>query len=129
MSGKIDVMKTMPWPVALVVSVAIIVIGVTSALGRDVTPVLGAIILLLGAFGYAELREIKSNTNGTNNRMMDANNRMMDELAEYRRAAAVSFRQAMENPAIPSRVELLLPPAQDISTQVTQHLDEKVPPR
>jgi hypothetical protein len=118
MSGKIDVVKTMPWPVALVISVAIIVIGVISAIGRDVTPVLGAILLLMGGLGYAELREIKSNTNGTNNRMMDANNRMMDELAEYRRAAAISFRQAMENPAVPPRVEVLLPPPQEIPTQV-----------
>lgn len=103
MSGKIDVMKTMPWPVALVVSVAIVVIGVVAALGKDVTAVLGSIILLLGAFGYAELREIKTNTDGTNARMMD-------ELAEYRRAAAINFRQAMENPAVPPRVEVLLPP-------------------
>jgi ABC-type transport system involved in cytochrome bd biosynthesis fused ATPase/permease subunit len=111
-SGKIEDMKTMPWPIALVVSVAIVVIGVLSAMDKDPVTVVGAIVLLLGAFGYAELREIKSNTNGTQTKLIEQNTALLAELAEYRRANARSFQQALESPAIAVKdaVTAILPP-------------------
>jgi hypothetical protein len=110
-SGKIEDMKTMPWPIALVVTVAIVVIGVLSAMGKDPVTVVGAIVLLLGAFGYAELREIKGNTNGNMSKLMEQNTALLTELAEYRRTAAQNFQQALENPAIPAKdvVTAILP--------------------
>lgn len=102
----------MPWPIALVVSVAIVVIGVLSAMDKDPVTVVGAIVLLLGAFGYAELREIKSNTNGTQTKLIEQNTALLAELAEYRRANARSFQQALESPAIAVKdaVTAILPP-------------------
>lgn len=60
----------MPWPLALVVTVTILVIGVLAVLDKDVNVVMNAILFLLMALGYAELREVKSNTNGTNTKLM-----------------------------------------------------------
>lgn len=74
----IDDMKSMPWPLALVVTVTVLVIGVLAVLDKDVNVVMNAILFLLMALGYAELREVKSNTNGTNTKLMQ-------ELTETRR--------------------------------------------
>lgn len=63
-SVKIKDMKNMPWPLAMVVTVTILVIGVLAAMDKDFSAVVTAILLLLGALGYAELREIKNQTNG-----------------------------------------------------------------
>src|SRR3990172_4187484 len=91
-SGKIDDMKAMSWPLAMVATAAIVVIGVLALFDRDVTAVSSAIITMLLALGIAELREIKSNTNGTNTKMME-------ELSQYRQASARNFQTALENPA------------------------------
>lgn len=90
MSGKIEDMKSMPWPLALVVTTAIIVIGALAMFNRDVNAVSNAILMLLVALGYAELREIKSNTNGNNTKMLD-------ELAEYRRAQSRITERAFDS--------------------------------
>ena len=90
LSGKIEVMRSMPWPVAIVTATAILVIGVLALFERDVSAVSNAILMLLVALGYAELREIKSNTNGTNTKMME-------ELAEYRRAQSRITDRALES--------------------------------
>lgn len=79
-SVKIRDMKSMPWPMALVVSTALLVIGVLAGLDKDIDSVVSAFLLLLGALGYAELREIKTQTNG-NTASKDL------ELAATRRAA------------------------------------------
>lgn len=90
LSGKIEVMRSMPWPVAIVTATAILVIGALALFERDVSAVSNAILMLLVALGYAELREIKSNTNGTNTKMME-------ELAEYRRAQSRITDRALES--------------------------------
>lgn len=92
-SGKIEDMKAMSWPLAMVVTAAITVIGLLGLFQRDVAAASAAIMTLLLALGFAELREIKTNTNGTNAKMME-------ELTEYRRASARNFQTALENPAI-----------------------------
>lgn len=92
-SGKIEDMKAMSWPLAMVVTTAIIVIGLLGLFQRDVAAVSAAIMTLLLALGFAELREIKTNTNGTNAKMME-------ELTEYRRSSARNFQTALENPAV-----------------------------
>lgn len=92
-SGKIEDMKAMSWPLAMVATSAILVIGVLAFFNRDVTAVSSAIITLLLALGIAELREIKSNTNGTNAKIMN-------ELTESRRAQAQNFQTALANPAV-----------------------------
>jgi len=122
-SGKIEDMKTMPWPIALVVTVAIVVIGVLSALGKDPVTVVGAIVLLLGAFGYAELREIKGNTNGNMSKLMEQNAALLTELAEYRRSAAQNLQQALENPAVPAKdlVTAILPASQNQGVPFDSH--------
>lgn len=90
LSGKIQVMKSMPWPIAVVVATAILVIGALALFERDVSAVSNAILMLLVALGYAELREIKSNTNGTNTKMLE-------ELSEYRRTQARITDRALES--------------------------------
>lgn len=92
-SGKIHVMRSMPWPVALVVSTAILVIGALALFEKDINGVSNAILMLLVALGYAELREIKTNTNGNNARMME-------ELAEYRRAQNRITDKALDSPPL-----------------------------
>lgn len=84
-SAMIKDMKTMPWPLALVVTVSILVIGTLAILDKDVNVVMNAILLLLMALGYAELREVKSNTNGTNTKLMEDNSKLKEELFETRR--------------------------------------------
>jgi hypothetical protein len=79
-------MKTMPWPLALVVTVSILVVGTLAILDKDVNVVMNAILLLLMALGYAELREVKSNTNGTNTKLMEDNSKLKEELFETRRS-------------------------------------------
>lgn len=77
-------MKTMPWTLALVVTVSILVIGTLAILDKDINVVMNAILLLLMALGYAELREVKSNTNGTNTKLMEDNAKLKEELFETR---------------------------------------------
>lgn len=74
-------MKSMPWPLALVVTVTILVIGGLAMADKDINVVMNAILFLLMALGYAELREVKTNTNGNNTKLLE-------ELAEYRRNQA-----------------------------------------
>lgn len=74
----------MPWPLALVVTVTVLVIGVLAILDKDVNVVMNAILFLLMALGYAELREVKSNTNGTNTKLMEDNSKLKEELYETR---------------------------------------------
>lgn len=81
----IEDMKSMPWPLALVVTVTVLVIGVLAVLDKDVNVVMNAILFLLMALGYAELREVKSNTNGTNTKLME-------ELSETRRDSRMRDR-------------------------------------
>lgn len=81
----IEDMKSMPWSLALVVTVTVLVIGVLAVLDKDVNVVMNAILFLLMALGYAELREVKSNTNGTNTKLMQ-------ELTETRRDSRMRDR-------------------------------------
>lgn len=74
----------MSWPLAIMVSVAMLVIGTTALLNKDVAAVTGSILTLLIAFGVAELREIKTNTNGSNEKLMSQNQALMTELTESR---------------------------------------------
>lgn len=108
MSGKIDLMKTMSWPMAFLIAVVSIVLCVLILAGKDPNTLIWPIILLAGALGYAELREIKGNTNGTNKNLIDQNAALMAELAEYRRTSQANLKQALENPVVP--VAAVLPP-------------------
>lgn len=98
----------MSWPLALMVSIAMLVIGTTAVLDRDVAAVSGAIVTLLIALGLAELREIKTNTNGNNNQLLEQNREqnnllqeqnkaLMAEIAQYRRDALNITNRALES--------------------------------
>jgi predicted RND superfamily exporter protein len=89
LSAKLQDMKSLSWPLAAVAMTAMVVIGTLALLGRDVSTVSNVIIFLLMALGIAELREIKSNTNGTNNRMLD-------ELAQNRRTQERILDKALD---------------------------------
>jgi hypothetical protein len=83
-SAMIKDMKSMPWSLALVVTVTVLVIGTLAILDKDVNVVMNAILFLLMALGYAELREVRSNTNGTNTKLMEDNTKLKEELYETR---------------------------------------------
>ena len=87
----------MTWPLAIMVSVAMLVIGVTVVMDKDVSHVTEAIITILIALGLAELREIKSQTNGNQNTLMEQNKALMNELAQYRRDAASITNRALDS--------------------------------
>lgn len=99
--GKIQDMKNMTWPMAVVTGLALLVIGVTALMEKDVSAVSSAMLFLLVALGYAELREIKSNTNGNNNSLMEQNRALIEELGEYRRNAARITDRALESQPLP----------------------------
>lgn len=101
----------MGWPLALMVTVAMIVIGVVAVLERDVTAVSSAILTVLVALGIAELREIRTISNGNtltlqeHNKDLSANvqeqNRaLLEELAQYRRDANRFTERALVSPPI-----------------------------
>lgn len=80
---------------AFVVCFAIAVIGVLAFVGKDFRAVVDAILMLLMALGYAELREIKSQTNGSST-AKDV------ELANYRRQSDALVQKLLEaQPIIP----------------------------
>jgi len=73
----------MPWPTAVVVCIALLVIGVLSFRGADTSDLMLIVLSVLGGMGVSELRAVKENTNGTNARLLN-------ELAETRKALAQS---------------------------------------
>lgn len=87
----------MSWPLAIMVSVAILVIGATALLDRDIAGVSAAITTILIALGLAELREIKTSTNGNTSALMEQNKALMAELAQYRRDSATITNRALES--------------------------------
>ena len=73
----------MPWPTAIVVCIALLVIGVLSFTGADTSDLMLIVLSVLGGMGVSELRAVKENTNGTNARLLN-------ELAETRKVLAQS---------------------------------------
>lgn len=98
LSAKIEDMKSMTMPMALVVSAAITVIGVLAFAGKDFRAVSDAILFILVALGYAELREIKTQTNGSNT-AKDV------ELANYRRQQDALVQRLLEQQPYPPAEE------------------------
>lgn len=95
LSVKIEDMKTMSWPMAVVISAVVVVIGVLAFVGKDFKAVSDAILFILFALGYAELREIKAQTNGSST-AKDV------ELANYRRQQEALVQKLLEaQPIIP----------------------------
>jgi hypothetical protein len=93
-SGKIDDMK-MTWPLAIVVGIALLVIGAITMFGQgDASIVVSVISLLVNAMLYGELREVKSQTNGSTSRLLE-------ELASYREQQQKITTQALNSPALP----------------------------
>lgn len=91
----------MSWPLAAIVIVLICVIGAVALVKADVEGVSTAIITVLIALGLAELREIKSQTNGSNDTLMRQNQALLNELSEYRRNAARITDRALESQPLP----------------------------
>lgn len=100
----------MSWPLAVMVSIAMLVIGATALLNRDVAAVSAAITTVLIALGLAELREIKASTNGNQSALMAQNRALMEELGQYRQDASRVTDRAMSSPALPPVTELPPPP-------------------
>lgn len=94
-------MRNVSWPLAVMVSVAILVIGATALLDRDIAGVSAAITTILIALGLAELREIKTQTNGNNTSLMEQNKVLMDQLAQYRRDALDITNRALDSAPLP----------------------------
>lgn len=87
----------MNWPLAFMVSVAMIVIGTAAFLNKDVAAVTGSILTMLIAFGVAELREIKTSTNGNTDKLLQQNQALMAELAQYRQNQQHMMSQMLAN--------------------------------
>jgi len=110
-------MRNVSWSLASMVIVAMVVIGTVALLDRDVAAVSSAILTLLVALGLAELREIKSNTNGSNNSLLEQNKALMHELAQYRRDALRITDRAFESaPMGPPPHQGSTPPSQSQSS-------------
>lgn len=90
-------MRNVSWPLAVMVSVAMLVIGATALLDRDIAGVSAAITTILIALGLAELREIKTNTNGNNTSLLEQNKVLMAEIAQYRRDALDITNRALDS--------------------------------
>ena len=101
----------MNWPLAAIVIALVLVIGAVALFKGDVNAVSTSILTVLIALGLAELREIKSNTNGNNQTLMDQNKALMDELGEYRRNAARITDRALESQPLPPPVTPAGPPS------------------
>lgn len=87
----------MPWPLASMVIAVVLVIGVVALFDKDIGAVSDAIIMLLVALGLAELREIRTQTNGSQTTLQEQNKRLMDELGQYRREAARITDRALDS--------------------------------
>lgn len=85
-----QVMKDISLPMAIMISVAMIVIGIVAVMDRDIQAVGNVILMLLVALGIGELREIKGQTNGNMKRLLD-------ELAEARRTQSRMTDRAFDS--------------------------------
>ena len=90
LSVKIEDMRSLSWPLAAVAITAMVVIGVLAMWDKDVAAISGAITTVLLVLGIAELKEIKTQTNGTSTRMLD-------ELAASRRTQERITDKALSN--------------------------------
>jgi len=101
------------WPLASVVIAVVVVIGGVALFDKNIVAVSNTLLILLMALGLAELREIKSNTNGNQSTLMEQNKKLMDELGEYRRSASRFTDRAMDAaPMNPVVVPVVLPPTE-----------------
>lgn len=87
----------MPWSLASMVIAVVIVIGIVALFDKDISAVSNTILTLLVALGLAELREIRTQTNGSQSSLLDQNRKLMDELAHYRREAARITDRALDS--------------------------------
>jgi hypothetical protein len=115
-------MRNVTWPLAAIVIALIGVIGAVALAKDDVSAVSGAIITVLIALGLAELREIKSQTNGNNQTLMVQNKALLDELAEYRRSNARITDRALES------APLGPPPGDSVTNSTTTTTVTMTPP-
>lgn len=92
LSGKIEDMK-MTWPLASVVIVALLVVGIIQWKGGQTSDVLTIVSVVMNAIMFAELREVKANTNGNVTRLMD-------EMASYRMQQNRITTQALQSPPL-----------------------------
>lgn len=63
-------MKAMPWPTALVVSVALVVLGGLAFVGADTSDLVLILVSLVGGAGVTELRGLRENTNGSQAKLL-----------------------------------------------------------
>jgi hypothetical protein len=78
----------MSWPTAVVVCVAIIVIGALGVLGVDTNAITWVLVTVVGGLGVGELRAIKEQTNGTQSKLMEQAAKHQDVLSELARGNA-----------------------------------------
>lgn len=76
----------MAWPVVVIVGIVTVVTGGLIAFDKDATTLLvlvsAVVVPVLAAFGISELRTLKSNTNGNVSRLQDANDQLIQLLAQ-----------------------------------------------
>lgn len=80
--GKVD--KSTAWPIALIVSVVILVVGGLILADKDISSVMllvsAIVIPILTAWGVHEVRALKANTNGNYTRMQDTNDKLIQHI-------------------------------------------------
>lgn len=103
------------------------VIGAVAIFDGDVTAVSGAILILLVSLGIAELREIKTSTNGNTSNLMEQNRMLLAEISHYRRQAADFANRALEAPPLSPQTPVPDPSAMP-SVHQAQHQMQPSPP-
>lgn len=80
--GKVD--KSTAWPIALIVSVVIMVVGGLILADKDISQIMllisAIVIPVLTAWGVHEVRALKANTNGNYTRMQDTNDKLVEHI-------------------------------------------------
>lgn len=80
----------MSWPTAIVVTVALVVMGVLAIFGVDTSNLTWVLLSVLGGLGVGELKAIKEQTNGSNTKLLE-------EVAQHRQILA----GLVQNPPAP----------------------------
>lgn len=116
----------MSWPLASMALGAMVAIAAIAIWGdgNDLNGAVSAILVLLMALGLGDLREIKTNTNGSNNTLLEQNKALMNELAEYRRNNQQITARALESAPLPP-VQQSAPPTVDVDPPLYTYPPER----
>lgn len=89
-------MRAVSWQMTIIICVVVGGVVATGILEKDITSVGAIILTLLIALGVAELKEIKTNTNGASIAKDEHIQRLNEELTQYRLRDAELVAKFME---------------------------------